>query len=518
MPVQQSAKRLNRLNSAIVEMAVLCAMALTATAFSAGLYLQGGIGPVSSLIAGVALFLVFICAQAAYAGSQRAAYAVERLGELEAAVHGVQNSNGTGENITQLSEKLEQFDTMAEHINQLNLDISRIQRERTDIDPSRIKRLAVEVERIDARQDALKAQFQIESRERYEDMSAELKMLETLVKQLAENVANSQRMALESQRRQVLPAPEDGDLPQPAAEEGDLEEPAAENAPQASDEPELDNAPQVPDEPEQESSTLEPAIEELPLINELRQSIESNHIELYLEPIMTLPQRRVRYYEAFTRLRNESGALLLPKDYLTLAESAGIMSLIDNVMLYRSVQVLRRLEKRSSARGMFCNISAHSLLDPEFFPEFISYMEQNQALSKSMYFEFSQTMIEQCGMVEEESLSVLASLGFRFSMDQVTDLNLDFQAMQEQGFRFMKVDVDILLHGMSEANAQIHAADIRSYLERFGIQLIVSKIEDERDLAGVLDYDAKLGQGFLFSEPRPVRPEIFRAGDEAAAA
>lgn len=195
---QQSLIRPSRLRRAIVEIAVPCAMALSATAFSAGLYMQGGFGPVPSLIAGGALFLIVICAQAAYAGSRRAAHAMERLGELETAVHGVQESNGTGQSITQLSEKIEQFDTMAEHINQLNLDITRIQRERSDIDPSRIRRLSAEVERIDARQDALKAQFQIESRERYEDLSAELKMLETLVKQLTENVANASASRLKA--------------------------------------------------------------------------------------------------------------------------------------------------------------------------------------------------------------------------------------------------------------------------------------------------------------------------------
>lgn len=500
-------------------------MALSATAFSAGLFVQGGFGLVSSLIAGVALFLVMICAQAAYVSSRRAAQAVERLAQLEAAVHGVQRSPENGDRIAQLSEKFEQFDGMAErlqqfdqmveHIDQLNREISQIHRDRSNIEPSRIKRLAAEVERIDARQDALRSQLQIESKERYEHLTAELKMLETLVKQLAENVASSKRAVLQGQQRQDLPAPGNDDPAVLAADDAPSapgEREALETADRAS------HMQPAGEEAEQEPATLEPVIDELPLINELRQSIESNRIELFLQPIMILPQRRVRYYEALTRLRNESGKLLLPKDYLSLAESAGIMSVIDNVMLYRSVQVLRRLAQRSSARGVFCNISAHSLLDPEFFPEFISFMEQNLALTESMYFEFSQTMIEHCGAVEKESLSALASLGFRFSMDQVTNLDLDYQAMQDRGFHFMKIDADLLLRGMSQANAQIHAADMRSYLERFGIQLIVSKIEEERDLASVLDFSVKLGQGFLFSEPRPVRPEIFGTGDEEAAA
>ncbi len=531
MKKRQNASRSNRLQRALLEIVVPCAMALSAMAFAAGLFVQGGFGLVSSLIAGVTLFLVMICAQGAFISSQRAAHAVERLGELEATVHGSVDADANAQAFAQLSEKvdqidgmserMQQLDTMAERIERLNHEISRSQPERSDIDPGRLKRLAAEVDRIDARQDALRSQLQLEANERHEELTAELQMLETLVKQMAENIASGQRNALEIQTRQELPAPERGEMAEDSTVEAQARNTRAQQDYIEADEAyrpvpsghEAEEEP-VADEP----ATLEPVIDELPLINEVRQSIESNRIELFLQPIMTLPQRRVRYYEALTRLRSESGELLMPKDYLSLAESAGIMSVIDNVMLYRSVQVLRRLEKRSSARGVFCNISVHSLLDPEFFPEFISFMEQNQTLSESMYFEFSQDMIEHSSPVEQDSLAALAALGFHFSLDHVTNLDLDFQAMQDRGFRFLKVDADILLHGMSEANAQIHAADMRSYLERFGIQLIISKIESERDLSDVIDYHAKLGQGFLFSEPRPVRPEIFGDGDAEAAA
>jgi cyclic-di-GMP phosphodiesterase TipF (flagellum assembly factor) len=513
-------------------------MALSAMAFSAGLFVQGGFGLVSSLIAGVTLFLVMICTQAAYVSSQRAAHAVERLGELEEALHGNfdTDADANAEAFSQLSEKVSQIDGMSERMNQidamavrieqLNHEISRTQPARSDIDQGKLNRVSSEVDRLDTRLEALRSQMQIEANERHEELTAELQMLETLVKQMAENIASSQRAVLEIQTRQELPSPEHGEtgeqdsheIPQAPEQEAleymehndEVEEAVGVEVEEAVEE-EVEQQPATP-------ATLEPAIDEIPMLDEVRQSIESNRIELFLQPIMTLPQRRVRYYEALTRLRNEAGDLLMPKDYLSLAESAGIMSVIDNVMLYRSVQVLRRLEKRSSARGVFCNISVHSLLDPEFFPEFISFMEQNQTLSESMYFEFSQSMIEHSSPIEQESLAALADIGFRFSLDHVTNLDLDYQAMKDRGFRFMKVDTDVLLQGMSEANAQIHAADMRSYLERYGIQLIISKIESERDLSNVLEYHVKLGQGFVFSEPRPVRPDIFGDSNAEAAA
>ena len=541
MTKRQNAKRLNRLQRALLEIVVPCAMALSAMAFSAGLFVQGGFGLVSSLIAGVTLFLVMICAQAAYVSSQRAAHAVERLGELEEALHGNfdTDAEANAEAFSQLSEKVSQIDGMSERMNQidamavrieqLNHEISRTQPARSDIDQGKLNRVSSEVDRLDTRLEALRSQMQIEANERHEELTAELQMLETLVKQMAENIASSQRAVLEIQTRQELPSPEHGEtgeqdsheIPQAPEQEAleymehndEVEEAVGVEVEEAVEE-EVEQQPATPATP----ATLEPAIDEIPMLDEVRQSIESNRIELFLQPIMTLPQRRVRYYEALTRLRNEAGDLLMPKDYLSLAESAGIMSVIDNVMLYRSVQVLRRLEKRSSARGVFCNISVHSLLDPEFFPEFISFMEQNQALSESMYFEFSQSMIEHSSPIEQESLAALADIGFRFSLDHVTNLDLDYQAMKDRGFRFMKVDTDVLLQGMSEANSQIHAADMRSYLERYGIQLIISKIESERDLSNVLEYHVKLGQGFVFSEPRPVRPDIFGDSNAEAAA
>ena len=44
------------------------------------------------------------------------------------------------------------------------------------------------------------------------------------------------------------------------------------------------------------------------IVGLIRGALEQNRIDLYLQPIVTLPQRKVRYYEAFTRLRTADGA------------------------------------------------------------------------------------------------------------------------------------------------------------------------------------------------------------------
>jgi len=118
------------------------------------------------------------------------------------------------------------------------------------------------------------------------------------------------------------------------------------------------------------------------------------------------------------------------------------------------------------------------------------------------------------GPIEQESLAALAERGFRFSMDQITDLRFEGRELSERGFRFVKVPASLLLSRLNNAGTDIHPADLSDLLGRFGIELIASHVENEGSVVDLLDFDVSYGQGILFSAPRPVRQEALRSGAE----
>jgi cyclic-di-GMP phosphodiesterase TipF (flagellum assembly factor) len=242
----------------------------------------------------------------------------------------------------------------------------------------------------------------------------------------------------------------------------------------------------------------------------IRRAVEANRVDLYLQPIVTLPQRKVRYYEALTRLRSDDGDLLLPADFLEFAEAGGLMPMIDNVLLFRCVQVVRRLTAKNREIGLFCNIAADTLIDSASFPQFSEFMEANRALAAAIVFELAQSTVRAMGPIEQESLAALAQLGFRFSMDRVTDLKIEPRELAARGFRFVKVPATLLLARAATTASDIHPADFSDLLGRFGIDLIAEKIESEGAVVDLLDFDVRFGQGFLFSPPRPVRAEVLQ--------
>ena len=242
---------------------------------------------------------------------------------------------------------------------------------------------------------------------------------------------------------------------------------------------------------------------------------DANRIDLYLQPVVTLPQRKVRYYEAVSRLRTEEGDIIPAGDFIEVAEDFGLMPKIDNLLVFRCVQVTRRLQLKSRDVGLFCNISASTLTDVTFFKQFLDFMDANRALSGALMFEFTQQAYRAFGPMENESLSALAERGFRFSMDHVTDLRMEPKELADRAFRFLKVPAKLLLNKAANAQSDIHPEDLADLLARSGIDLIAERIENESMVLDLLDYDVRFGQGFLFSPPRPVRAEALGSAAEA---
>jgi cyclic-di-GMP phosphodiesterase TipF (flagellum assembly factor) len=250
------------------------------------------------------------------------------------------------------------------------------------------------------------------------------------------------------------------------------------------------------------------------IIAAINSAIDGSKIDLYLQPIVTLPQRKVRYYEALSRLKADNGDLVAACDFIKFAEAGGLMPKLDNLSVLRCVQVVRRLLLKNRDIGLFCNLSSATLTDSGF-PRFLEFVEANRAIAPALVFEFTQEAVRAMGPIEHESLAALAERGFRFSMDNLTDLRVEPRELTERGFRFIKAPAALLLNRIGAASTDIHPADLSDLLGRFGIDLIAERIEAEGAVVDLLDYDVRFGQGFLFSPPRPVRAEALQGADTA---
>ena len=536
----------------MLDVIVLIAMAITAAAFAAGLTFQAGLPLLPVLIATAALFLV-MAASFLMLGRAPRSGGGDRLDELEQALEII---DGDLQRIDRVEDEVGRLDILSERVERLDQALGGA----APFEPgrqARVEELATEFENVYARIEALRADMDTESRSQRDRIADHLAGLEGVIRQLSGDQAvaapaTSAPLAGLRETRSFPPEVEveEIEIAEIAHDLPDEESDTAANEPELAWEPDGVETPEEPSDPFMEETEDElgalPALsldvsqfdedeaaerdldepapgagvfadddddEDDRILRTIHTAVENGSIELYLQPTVTLPDRRLQYFEGLTRIRGTNDELVLPGDYVPVAKRVALMPLIDNVMLVRSVQALRKLASTSTIRGVFCNISMHSLLDPDYFPELVEFMEENSALSESLIFEVSQ--IEMLGLTESElsCLDTLGALGYGFCLDNVTDLDADFAGLSDRYFRYVKISAAKFLDGPGRT-----AADLKRHLDGLGVQLIIEKVEEEGDVAELLDHGIELAQGYLFGAPLPMEDALSSVPEDAGAA
>ncbi|MGE0829541.1 MAG: EAL domain-containing protein [Hyphomonadaceae bacterium] len=251
-------------------------------------------------------------------------------------------------------------------------------------------------------------------------------------------------------------------------------------------------------------------------IDLVREALIDNRVELHLQPIVTLPQRRTMFYEGFTRLKDSSGRLILPQEFIPAAEQAGLMKIIDNLLTFRCVQIVRKMLKNDRKVGIFCNISPSALADEQFFPQFLEFMRDNRDLAGAVIFEIPQAAYEKRTSVEARAMAKLADIGFRFSIDKVTHIDVDLPDMERSAIRYLKIPARLIIEQLqrdgirprSNITREIAANDVAAVCARYGIDLIAERIEADESVLEMLDLDIPYAQGHLFGAPRAIKESL----------
>ena len=113
-------------------------------------------------------------------------------------------------------------------------------------------------------------------------------------------------------------------------------------------------------------------------------------------------------------------------------------------------------------------------------------------------------------------MAKLVDLGFRFSIDKVSSVEIDLPDLERSGVRYVKVPARALAEQLvrdgvrprSAITREIAAADVAAVFQRYGIDLIAERIENEELVLEALDLDVPYAQGHLFGAPRAIKESL----------
>ncbi|MBI1300168.1 MAG: EAL domain-containing protein [Alphaproteobacteria bacterium] len=243
-------------------------------------------------------------------------------------------------------------------------------------------------------------------------------------------------------------------------------------------------------------------VNEIVIRESLNTAVERQHIDLFMQPIVTLPQRHVTFFEFFGRLRVLPGQYLPAQNYLHLAGEEKMVNALDTIFLKNCLRVIeKQRDKVGDSFGYFINLRPHTLRHHGFMDRLLGKLRTDQALAQSLIFEMRHNDFLVLSPAERKILEGLSQIGCRFSVDHVAHLPSDIRYLRLPRIDFIKVEAKTLIRdgrseaGFSETLRRKYTLDVNN------ITMIVEKTEKEHELKEILDFDISYGQGYLFGRP-----------------
>lgn len=254
----------------------------------------------------------------------------------------------------------------------------------------------------------------------------------------------------------------------------------------------------------------------------ISQALSEGRVEVHLQPIVELPRRRTRGYEAVVRLRLDEATLLMPDQFLGIVEARGFGPTLDALVLTRTLAIARHLsakakgaerkgaESREPALYVSCNFSRATWNSARALATLARILDKYREHAESLVIEIPQPVFRLLDPASLGLLGAMATTGVRFALDQLVDLRFDPASLFERGVRFVKTPAALLQAEMSGAvSLDIAASDLSTLLARASITLIAEEVADNPAVADMIELGVGYAQGNVFSPPRPVKPEVF---------
>jgi diguanylate cyclase (GGDEF)-like protein len=252
---------------------------------------------------------------------------------------------------------------------------------------------------------------------------------------------------------------------------------------------------------------------EMQWVSKLTRACDEGRFEIFYQPIVPIGENRNEreHFELMLRLRDESGALVLPAEFIPAAERYNVMPSIDRWVVG---QVLDQLAYRSGSGvkpfTLAVNLSGTSLNDERFLEYLIAELGARNLAPGAMCFEITETAaISNLGNVVH-FMRELKTRGCHFALDDFGSGLSSFMYLKTLPVDYLKIDGQFIENVVRDPVDRSMVEAIGQIGRAMGIQTIAERVESVEVLRELGRLGIGFAQGYHIAEPRPASAFPYR--------
>ncbi|KIL98431.1 diguanylate cyclase/phosphodiesterase (GGDEF & EAL domains) with PAS/PAC sensor(s) [Paramagnetospirillum magnetotacticum MS-1] len=257
------------------------------------------------------------------------------------------------------------------------------------------------------------------------------------------------------------------------------------------------------------------AFERLALESALRHAVERQEFLLHYQPIFDARSGQVVAVEALLRWRHQDFGLIMPNQFLPLAEETGLIGPVGKFVLEEACRQTKSwLDAGYSGLKVGVNLSNRQLRAPELIEDIASALEASGLPPGALELDVPESAIIDKGQDVDAIFTQFKSLGVRMAIDAFGSGYSSFSFLRKLPSNTLKIDQGFVRDAAAGAEESEIVTAIVAVARGLHLSVVAPSIETEEQLAHLGKYDFDMVQGFLFAHPMPAEEltEFLRSG------
>ena len=248
------------------------------------------------------------------------------------------------------------------------------------------------------------------------------------------------------------------------------------------------------------------ALERLEREADLRRALARGELRVYYQPKVVLATGRLFGAEALVRWEHPRRGLLLPGEFVPLAEETGLIQAIDRWVLGEACRQARIWHERYPSDPpllLSVNISARQFLGPDLVADVARVLQETRAVPGSVALEITEGVLMEDVEATIATLQGLKDLGLLLAIDDFGMGYSSLSYLKRFSVNILKIDRAFVagLGRVPEDTAIVEA--VIGLARALGLLVTAEGVETAAQAAQLHALGCTLGQGYYFARPLP---------------
>jgi len=239
---------------------------------------------------------------------------------------------------------------------------------------------------------------------------------------------------------------------------------------------------------------------------DLKEAMTQKQFELYYQPKVNLKTSKVVGFEALIRWNHPVKGLIRPDEFMPLAEDQGYIVPIGEWVLRQACQDLLSLQDEAGFFGTIAvNVSGVQLENSGFLQTVEQIFEQPDITPKDIELEITESAIMNNPMRWTNLLAQLQFMGFKISIDDFGTGYSSLNYLKKLPVNQLKIDKSFVDDLTFDEDDRVIISAVISLAAAMKMSCVAEGIETQAQLNKLVEMGCEQGQGYLFSQPLPLK-------------